>query len=258
LFFLNVSFDNEGKGAPAIILIHGWSNTKDIWDTQVEYLSSSYQVIAVDLPGFGESGNNRKDWSMASFGRDISNIIEQLELNKVVLVGFSMGAPVAIEAALASAKQVAGVVIVDDLQEPEMQIPPSMAHFMDSLMMDLVTYPSKEKIIGGGFVKQDVDAAYLRILSFLEDYPSRVGWRESLAAYMQWQNEDCTNSIQSLKSPIIAINSDMRATNTEAFRKYAPSFKAHIVKDVGHVIMWDDSEKFNQLLEKSIGEFLKE
>ena len=33
---VNVSFDNEGKGDPAIIMIHGWSNTKDIWEIRIE------------------------------------------------------------------------------------------------------------------------------------------------------------------------------------------------------------------------------
>lgn len=38
-------------------------------------------------------------------------------------------------------------------------------------------------------------------------------------------------------------------------KKYAPNFKANIVKDVGHVIMWDNPSEFNRLLEKSIQEF---
>ncbi|MEK0338506.1 MAG: hypothetical protein QQN41_13840, partial [Nitrosopumilus sp.] len=76
--------------------------------------------------------------------------------------------------------------------------------------------------------------------------------------YIKWQNEHCTNSIKAVKSPIIAINSDLQPTNVEAFRKYAPTFKAKIVGDVGHLIMWDNTEEFNRLLEESIQEFLRE
>lgn len=254
---VSISFDNKGEGEPAIILVHGWSNTREIWDTQVSYFSEKHQVIAVDLPGFGNSGNNRSDWSIASYAEDISTIIQQLKLNKVVLVGFSLGAPIVIEAAIKVPDQVIGVVLVDDLHEVEMQIPPPMAHFLDSLMMDLVTNPTKEKLVGGGFFKKNVDSAYLRVVSFL-DGVSHVGWKESLAGYMEWQNEQCINSIQAVKAPIISINADMPPTNVEAFRKYVPTYKANIVEDVGHVIMWDNTEKFNQLLEESILEFMSE
>lgn len=254
---VSISFDNEGKGETTIILVHGWSNTRSIWDAQVSHFSEKYRVIAVDLPGFGKSGNNRSEWTIASYGEDISTIIQQLNLKKVVLVGFSLGAPIVIEAANKVPDHVIGVVLVDDLQEVEMQIPPPMAHYLDSVMMDLINNPTKEKLVGGGFFKKNVDSAYHRVVSFLEG-ASHIGWRESLAGYIKWQNEHCTNSIKAVKSPIIAINSDLQPTNVEAFRKYAPTFKAKIVGDVGHLIMWDNTEEFNRLLEESIQEFLRE
>ena len=254
---VSINFDNKGKGEPAIILVHGWSNTRSIWDAQVSHFSEKYRVIAVDLPGFGKSGNNRSEWTITSYAEDISTIVQQLNLKKVVLVGFSLGAPVVIEAAIKVSDHVIGVVLVDDLHEVEMQIPPPMAHFLDSMMMDLINNPTKEKLVGGGFFKKNVDSAFHQVVSILEG-ASHIGWRESLAGYMEWQNEHCTNSIKSVKAPIIAINSDLQPTNVEVFRKYAPTFKAKIVEDVGHVIMWDNTEEFNRLLEESIQEFIRE
>ena len=254
---VSIYFDNEGKGEPVIILVHGWSNTKSIWKTQVSHFSKKYQVIAVDLPGFGKSGNNRSEWTIASYGEDISSIIQQLNLKKVVLVGFSLGAPIVIEAANKVPDHVIGVVLVDALQEIEMQIPPQMAHYLDSVMMDLVNNPTKEKMVGGGFIKKNVDSSFNQIVSFLEG-ASHIGWRESLAGSIIWQNEHCTQSIKAVKAPIISINSDLQPTNVEAFRKYVPAFKAKIVEDVGHLIMWDNTEEFNRLLEESIQEFIRE
>ena len=254
---VSINFDNEGNGEPVIILVHGWSNTKSIWKTQVSHFSKKYQVIAVDLPGFGKSGNNRRKWTIASYGEDISSIIQQLNLKKVVLVGFSLGAPIVIEAANKVPDHVIGVVLVDALQEIEMQIPPQMAHYLDSVMMDLVNNPTKEKMVGGGFIKKNVDSSFNQIVSFLEG-ASHIGWRESLAGSIIWQNEHCTQSIKAVKAPIIAINSDLQPTNVEAFRKYVPAFKAKIVEDVGHLIMWDNPEEFNWLLEESIQEFIRE
>ncbi len=255
---VSINFDNEGKGEPVIILVHGWSNTKSIWKTQVSHFSKKYKVIAVDLPGFGKSGNNRSEWTIASYGEDISSIIQQLNLKKVVLVGFSLGAPIVIEAANKVPDHVIGVVLVDELHEVEMQIPPPMAHYLvDSVYMDFVNNPTKEKMVGGGFVKKNVDSSFNRIVLLLEG-ASHIGWRESLEGYIKWKNEHCTHSIKAVKAPIIAINSDRQPTNVEAFRKYVPTFKAKIVEEVGHLIMWDNTEEFNRLLEESIQEFIRD
>ena len=253
---VSINFDNEGIGEPAIILVHGWSNTRSIWDAQVSHFSEKYQVISVDLPGFGKSGNNRSEWTIGAFGEDISAVIKKLDLKKVVLVGFSMGTLIVIEAANKVPDQVIGVVLVEGLQDIEMQTSPAEAHLFDSIMMDIVNNPTKKKFVARGFAKKNVDSAFHRTVQFLEG-ASHIGWRECLAGSWEWRNEHCTNSIKSLKAPIIAINSDLYSTKVEAFRKYAPTFEAKIVQDVGHLIMWDSTEEFNRLLEESIQEFIK-
>jgi pimeloyl-ACP methyl ester carboxylesterase len=172
-------------------------------------------------------------------------------------VGFSLGAPVVIEAANKEPDQVIGVVLVDDLKEVEMKIRPPMAQYLDSMYMDLINNPTKEKLVNGGFFKNNVDSAFHRAVLSLEG-ASHIGWRESLAGYIKWRNEHCTNSIKTVKAPIIAINSDLQPTNIEAFRKYVPTFKAYIVGNVGHLIMWDNIDEFNRLLEVSIQEFISE
>jgi pimeloyl-ACP methyl ester carboxylesterase len=254
---VRLSFDNKGTGDITLILVHGWSNTRIIWDDQISHFSEKYKVIAVDLPGFGKSGNNRSEWTIESYGEDISSIIQQLNLKKAVLVGFSLGAPIVIEAANKMPDQVIGVILVDALQDVEMKIPAPMAQFIDSTMMDLVNNYTKEKLIEGGYFKKNVDSAFQRVVAFLEG-ASHVGWRESLANLIRWQNENCTNSIKTIKAPIIAINSDQQPTKVEAFRRYVPAFKAKIVQDVGHLIMWDNPAAFNRLLEESIKEFIEE
>jgi len=254
---VKISFDVQGEGKPALVLIHGWSNTRIIWDAQVSHFSEKYKVVSIDLPGFGESGNNRQNWSMASFGSDVTAVVNKLDLDQVVLVGFSMGGPVAIEAANKIPERVAGVVLVDNLQNVEVKYPPPVVNYIDSVFMDLVTDPTNEKLLGGGFYKKNPEASFERMLSMVKNAPT-IGWRESLNDLLRWHNEDLIASLQQCQVPISAINSDMEPTNVEAFRKYIPSFRANIVSDVGHVIMWDTPEEFNRLLEESIQDFLIE
>jgi pimeloyl-ACP methyl ester carboxylesterase len=250
---VEISFDAKGEGEPALIFVHGWSNNRSIWESQVSHFSKKYKVVAVDLPGFGKSGNDRKSWTMSSFGEDIIAVVKKLDLDKVVLVGFSMGGPVVIEAAERIPDQVSGIVIVDALQNVEMRLPPKAITLMDSVYMDLITYPTMEKL--GPFFRKNEDASYKRVLAMINR--PRTGWRESLLSSFEWGNNECISSLEKLKTPVISINSEMRPTNTEAFRKYVPSFKANIITGSGHVIMWDAPDEFNRLLEESIQEFMK-
>lgn len=252
-----IHFSQRGEGEPAIVFVHGWSNNRSIWDAQMSHFAENYKAVAVDLAGFGESGNNRSDWTIQSFGQDVTAVIDKLNLNQVVLVGFSMGAPVVVEAANMNPDRVVGVVIVDGLQNVEMKVPPQMVAYIDSVFMDLIKNPSNEKLMAGGFYKKNPETSYKRVMAMLEGAP-RTGWRESLNNTFKWQNEDCIESLKKISVPVVAINSEREPTNAEAFRKYVPSFQANIIPDAGHLVMWDATEQFNQLLEQSIQDFVSE
>jgi pimeloyl-ACP methyl ester carboxylesterase len=249
-----ISFDIQGESKPALVFVHGWGNNRSIWDAQVSHFSEKYKVIAVDLAGFGKSDNNRNTWTMASFGEDVAAVINQLKLNQVVLVGFSMGGPVIIETAKKAPEHIVGLVLVDILHNIEMKYSVETISYMEGVYMDFVTSPTPEKL-EGVFYKRNPDASFERILSMLKDAP-RIGWRESLNDVFRWGNEDCIESLKKTQAPIISINSDQTPTNVEAFMKYVPSFKAKIIPDVGHVVMWDAPEEFNRLLDESIQEFI--
>ena len=248
---VEISFDRQGEGKPTLIFVHGWANDRSVWDAQVAHFSKKYEVINVDLPGFGESDNHREEFTIGSFGDDIATIVEKLNLEQAVLIGFSMGAPVVIEAANRVPGKVLGVILVDDLHDVEAKVPPEAIADTATFFLDLVANPTNEKLVSGGFYTKNTEASFNRIAAMLEGAP-RDGWKEALLDTIRWLNEDCIQSISRVRAPIISINSDIRPTNIEAFRKYVPSFQAKIVPSTGHLVMWDAPDEFNLLLEESI------
>ena len=257
---VKISFDQQGEGEPALVFVHGWGNTKSVWDAQMAHFSEKYGVIAVDLPGFGESGYNRTNWTTASFGEDVAAVIKKLNLKKVVLVGFCSGAYNIIETANMAPENIIGLVLVDIFQNVEMEYSPEMLAYMDSVMWDVVTNPTNEKFVAGGFYKKNPEASYERVLSMLSGHKntSRIGWKESLDDLLRWHNEDRIESLKKVRVPIISINSNMEPTNVEAFKKYVPSYELKIIPDVAHLVMWDNPEEFNRLLEESVQEFVNQ
>ncbi|WP_319501770.1 alpha/beta hydrolase [uncultured Draconibacterium sp.] len=254
---VTIAFSSNGKGKPAIIFVHGWTNPRSIWDDQMEQFSAKYQAVAIDLAGSGESGNNRSEWTMNAFSNDVIAVIDKLKLDEVVLVGFSMGAAVVVETANQIPTKVKGVVIVDNMQNPESKLPPQMIPVVDSMMMDLLNNMSNEKLVAMGFYKTNQEANFERVLRLYPENTSQIGWRESLHGNIKWMNENCIESLEQLQVPLHAINSDMEPTEVEIFKKYVPKFKAKIIPGVGHLVFWEKPAEFQQLLEESIQEFMK-
>ncbi|WP_052670713.1 alpha/beta fold hydrolase [Draconibacterium sediminis] len=253
---VSIAFSSKGKGKPAIIFVHGWTNPRTIWDDQMEQFSAKYRAVAIDLAGSGESGNNRSEWTMNAFSNDVIAVIDKLKLDEVVLVGFSMGAAVVVETANQIPEKVKGVVIVDNMQNPERKLPPQMIPVVDSMMMDLLNNMSNEKLVAMGFYKTNQEANFERVLSLYPENVSQVGWQESLHGNIKWMNENCIESLQQLQVPLHAINSDMEPTEVEIFKKYVPGFKAKIIAGVGHLVFWEKPGEFQRLLDESIQEFI--
>jgi pimeloyl-ACP methyl ester carboxylesterase len=80
-----------GSGRP-VILIHGWPSTSQMWEYQVaELAGAGLRVIAYDRRGFGRSSVPFRTYDYDTLASDLNEIIEQLDLTDVTLVGFSMG-----------------------------------------------------------------------------------------------------------------------------------------------------------------------
>ena len=252
---VNISFDVQGEGEPTLLFVHGWSGNKKFWNNQVTHFSKKYRVVTIDLASFGESGNNRKLFDMASFGADIASVINKLKLEQVVLVGHSMGGPSIIEAYKLTPNPIKALVLVDVLKNVEQKYSQKTINSIDSLYMDLVTTPTFEKLKPFWNTKKlELSERYIS----LTKNDIKTNWSESIRDYFRWSNEDCIESIKNIHVPIMSINSDQVQTKIDAFRKYNPTFKAKIIPGVNHYVFWESPVEFNRLLEDSIQEVIHE
>jgi len=82
---------------PTVLLLHGSPGRNEDFDGIVPLLASRYRVIAPDLPGFGSSSARVPDYSNRAHARYVLQLIDRLGLNRVHVVGFSMGGGVALQ-----------------------------------------------------------------------------------------------------------------------------------------------------------------
>lgn len=104
-------YEDEGGGCP-VVLVHGWCMSSAVWKYQFAGLSASMRLLAYDLRGHGRSRDISGGLDFAGFAADLVDLFDRLELSKVVLVGWSMGAQIALQSYAELSGRVAGMVLV--------------------------------------------------------------------------------------------------------------------------------------------------
>jgi non-heme chloroperoxidase len=88
---IDLYYEDRGTGQP-IVLIHGYPLDGHSWERQAKVLiESGYRVITYDRRGFGQSSQPTVGYDYDTFAADLDTVLTHLDLNDVILVGFSMG-----------------------------------------------------------------------------------------------------------------------------------------------------------------------
>ena len=90
---VNLHCLEAGEGQP-IVMIPGWSQTAEQFKFQLDGLSQNYRCIALDMRGHGESDKVDFGYKIQRLAKDIYDVLEDLDLSEVILLGHSMGCSV--------------------------------------------------------------------------------------------------------------------------------------------------------------------
>lgn len=106
-----LAWEEAGRGTP-VVLLHGFPFCREIFSPIMPALAQVGHVVAVDLPGFGQSPPLAPGFFLADVAREIIGLLDALGLGRAVLVGHSMGGYVALEVAAQKPDAVAGLVLL--------------------------------------------------------------------------------------------------------------------------------------------------
>jgi pimeloyl-[acyl-carrier protein] methyl ester esterase len=108
-----LSLTDLGAGRP-LVFLHGWSVDRSFFDSQRPLALEGFRVMAPDLPGHGETPVGAGPTTMAGLADAVADLLRRSAPGRTVLVGWSMGATVALDLiARHGAQGIAGLVIVD-------------------------------------------------------------------------------------------------------------------------------------------------
>jgi len=251
---LEIVCEVRGHGDTALVFLHGWCGDREYWKNQADEFAGEYRVVTLDQAGHGESGKDRKEWTAASLGADVESVVKALGLKRVILVGHSMGGPVALMAAKRMPGTVVAVIGSDTLHNAEFEFPEEMRkQFMESFEKD---FKGTMRGALNSMLNEKTDAELKKwILTRAEaqDQKMATGLMRDMTGL------DQKKLLKEAKVPVRCINSAggyqfFTPTSVDVNKKYA-DFNAVTIADVGHYPMLEKPAEFNEKLKDVLKEF---
>lgn len=103
--------DSGGAEKPCILMIHGLANYHGVWKWTIPDLQLKYRCIAIDLPGSGYSSRGEYPYGLSFYVFVLLEFIKELKLDKVYLMGHSMGGQIALQTAIHHPEVVRGLLL---------------------------------------------------------------------------------------------------------------------------------------------------
>ena len=237
-----------GTAKQAVILVHGWTCDESSWDAQVPVLSQKYRVITLDLPGHGKSDPPKDGkFSMTVFARAVEAVRAEAKVDKVVLVGHSMGTPVIREYARLYPKHVVGLVPVDGLLFLSTggagRGAPNPAAMTGPDGMK-----AREAMIRGMFTPATPAAVQQHVLKMMLAPPEATASGAMIATFDTADLNDFVSTV-----PVLGIYAGKPMADGEALKKAFPNSEYVQVAGTGHFVMMERPEEFNRLLIAFLG-----
>lgn len=253
---VEINYYQKGQGDTALVFLHGWCNDGMYWQNQLDFFSKTYNVIALDLPGFGKSKAEHANWTIDEYADDVSAFIDSLKLKNVVIIGHSMSAEIMLQVALANNPSIIGIVGVDKFKSIDVALTPEqtkqIADFFPMLENDFVNSASlyAEMMLFHPATPQTVKD---RVKTGFAKSDPLIGYRTFLNQ-TEYSYADAQR-LEQLNYRLYLINSDASPTNQTGLENHCKNgFHLETVSAAGHYPMLEKPEEFNLLLAKVLAE----
>lgn len=255
---INIFYQEYGEGIP-VIFIHGWPLNHEMWEYQLLELSKhNIRCIAYDRRGFGKSDRPWKGYDYDTLADDLNELITQLNLSKVVLVGFSMGGgEVARYIGKYGTEKLSKVAFISSVtpckmksaENPEGSTKESIDATIDKIKKDRPAFLAGfgKKFYG---VDQTNQSVSMELLDWNQTLCLMSSAKASIDCVHAFSETDFINDLQKIDIPVLIIHGDAdkivpingSGNKTAELIKHA---KYIVYKNAPHGLFITEKEKLN-------------
>jgi pimeloyl-ACP methyl ester carboxylesterase len=245
--------DSGGSG-PVIVLLHGMGNDSEAWAFNTPALSRNFRVIALDQLGYGKSDKPLVNYRVALWVDFLDRFLRELKVEKVSLVGASLGGWIAASYALEHPDRVERLVLISTGGYP---LPEGVGE-KELRLLNPSTRAEVRVLLDAVFVnpllrsEQALDFVYAKRMS------AGDGWTNRAMIESMLRNEDVIGArFREIRTPTLLVwGRDDRMTPLksigEPLSRDIPGSKLVVIDAAGHLPQIEQAAKFNEVA----GEFL--
>lgn len=242
--------DSGPKGAPVLVLLHGFGSSLQTWDAWSERLATRYRVIRFDLPGFGLTGADPSgDYSDDRAVRIVSDLLDRLGIAKATLIGNSFGGKIAWKLAASHPTRIEGLVLIspDGFASPGFEYGkrPEVPFLLHALPYAMPKSMLRASILPAyGDPARLSDATVTRYWDMMRAPSVRAA---VIARLQQTMLEDPRSTLQQIAVPVLLIWGEKDGMipfrNAQDYLATLKSAKLVSFPDLGHVPQEEDPDR---------------
>lgn len=248
-----LNYQLTGHGTRTLAFVHGWGINQTYWEPQVAAFKDRYKILTLDLAGHGQSKVTRTEWTMQNYANDVVDLINQLKVDSIILIGHSMSGDVGLLVNEKISSKIIGFIGIDNLQELGTDLPDSakaqsemiLKMFEDDYVHTVNQFaPSLFSETTDSTIRKRVVNDILNV-----DHKAAAATLQSVFLTSSMERKLC----EKLQVPLMLINSDIHPINEELLKIHCKKgYKIFLVRGTGHYPMIEAPKEFNDRLNEAL------
>ncbi|MEA2509479.1 MAG: hypothetical protein QOG21_1561 [Actinomycetota bacterium] len=245
--------DTGGEGTP-VLLIHAFPLHAGMWQPQIDSLGHRFRLIAPHLKGFGGSDapSEASEYSMDGYARDLKGLLDELGIDKPVMVGLSMGGYIAFAFLRLYPDSVAALVLADTRAEAD---PPEGKERRTAQQAQVREQGTAALIdtLSGALLGEATRTSKPEVVEHAKGLMDNPGHGFIGALEAMKNRPDSSGDLARIKAPtLVIVGENDGVTPPEASRKmheHVGGSRLVVLPGVGHLSNLESPEAFTAALE---------
>jgi pimeloyl-ACP methyl ester carboxylesterase len=256
---ISIAYSDYGKGQP-VVFIHGWPSSREMWEYQLaDVVNAGYRVIKYDRRGFGKSSKPWSGYDYDSLAGDLNELIQQLDLQKVILVGFSMGGGEVVRyIANYGQDRIARIALLSSIipfmlktaDNPEGLEQKMFDEMADAIKNDRIGFLDDfgKNFFSIGFLNKPLSSA---LLNYYLELTTKATQQSTLECAKSFSTTDFRNDVKKITVPTLIVHGDNdKIVPFEASSKRTAAMLPHaelvVYQDAPHGLFYTHRELLNK------------
>jgi pimeloyl-ACP methyl ester carboxylesterase len=245
---VTLAFQEVGSGALPVLLVHGWACDHSFLAPQLAFFGRAHRSVAVDLRGHGMSDAPEQNYTMAGFADDLAWLCAQINLERPVVIGHSMGGNVALELAARYPELPTAIALIDSVILPSRDFIEALQPLAKALK-GLHYLSALEQASSLLLLPTDSAERKSQLLASAAKTPQHV----IASAFSNHVTEyDATAAIKACCVPIAYIGAAAPIGDVNRFRKICPNLITGQTIGSGHLSPLEVPDQINPMLERFV------